>query len=769
VGNETNQTTLVESRRNNAITSTVESLGDCQIPTTRPASSSRLHAAAWVGITHRAREQIKSFTQERRAEFMLRVRLAGCLFAAAVIFWQSPVESADDKTSPKIPWRIEDLYLSDYFEPAVVSPDEHRSACVRHWVDQKSRKNRQSLWLVEARIDKPRPLEVGEPDARSPVFSPDSRWIAFQSTRPLPRGYKPLPTVPPASDPVTDIWLISADGGEAIPLGPPDKQYGRVLDDPFYGRVAFSPDGRKLVFVADDGGSDRTKEELAANVEIVRPDQGEGYTGYRPAQIWVAELDPKPHQHAASRIVRLTDDDVWYGEPQWMPDGGSIIVHANKTKDRESVRWSINKNYDLWQVNVADRTQRRLTRAPGPEVFPRVSSDGSRLACLSSPRKGGHIDVFNLSVVTLGRQPDMQVVIDSDQLKLGQWEPAIHLPERIWDGPHHVIYDGVRGIKSELKRLNVFSGGAIPLMSSKYPGPDTEMQRLHRLRAKMTPPGSSLSEHRLAGENRVITWDNDEGQPVEGALTLPPPSVASPPYKLLLFPHGGPHGRDTEFPSFFAQVFAANGYAVLRPNFRGSTGYGRKFLDAARRDLGGPDMRDVLTGIDYLVRQQLVDPQRQFVYGVSYGGFMTCWLVGHTNQFRAAAAQNAVTEMNVMWGTSDLQSWTEWELGGKPWEVPETTRKASPFTYVANVRTPTLVLHAREDRRCPVAMGRMFYQALRSRGVETQMVIYPDEGHLILDPRHQEDILRRTLAWFKMHDLETTGHSSGATKKALMH
>ena len=131
---------------------------------------------------------------------------------------------------------------------------------------------------------------------------------------------------------------------------------------------------------------------------------------------------------------------------------------------------------------------------------------------------------------------------------------------------------------------------------------------------------------------------------------------------------------------------------------------------------------------------------------------MTCWMVGQTTQFRAAVAQNAVTDMNVMWGLSDLQSWTQYELGGLPWEISDTMRKHSPLTYAAQVRTPTLILHSREDRRCPIAMGRMFHQALLARGVPTQMVIYPDECHAIRQPKHQVDILRRTLAWFAAHD-----------------
>ncbi len=249
-----------------------------------------------------------------------------------------------------------------------------------------------------------------------------------------------------------------------------------------------------------------------------------------------------------------------------------------------------------------------------------------------------------------------------------------------------------------------------------------------------------------------MRWPNGEGHEIEGILTMPPASVAKRPYKLVLYPHGGPHSRAALGFDFTVQVFAAHGYAVFQPNFRGSAGYGQKFIDADRGDFGGGDMRDILTGVDALVKQGLVDRQRQFVYGTSYGGFMTCWLVGQTTQFRAAVAQNAVTDLNMMWALSDLQSWTQWEFGGLPWEVPAAMRRHSPLTHAAKVKTPTLILHAREDRRCPLPLGRAFHQALRANGVPTQMVIYPGAGHGIRRPRHREDVLRRTLAWFRQHE-----------------
>jgi dipeptidyl aminopeptidase/acylaminoacyl peptidase len=655
------------------------------------------------------------------------------------------------------PLVLEDLYRLDHPIQLVLSPDGRRAAYIRSWIDGPSRQERFSLWLVDGARDRARPLEEGQPDARDPVFSPDGKWLAFLSTRSRPDGWRQTPAVPPESDAAVDVWLRATDGGPSLPLAGPDKPYGRVFHDGFYGRLAFSPDSRRLAFVADDGKDPRTPEEIAADVTVVRPDQGEGYTGYGPAQVWIADLAATPGKFAAERIERLTNDDVWYGDPQWAPDGASLVLHANRTVDRESVRYSINKNYDLWSLNVRTRERRQLTSGVGPEVSPRFSPDGKRLVCLSVPRKGSHRDVFNLALVTLGAGgPRTEIVFDHhspDAVKPRHPAPAFPLPEDCWDGNDHLVYRAEAGTETQLIRVNLRSGESEVVKLPERGDPDTVPGRL-KLRAELQPPGDLVLRERLLGETRLLSWDNAEGMRIEGLLTAPAPEIAKPPYKLVLYPHGGPHSRSARGFDFTVQIFAANGYAVFQPNFRGSSGYGQKFIDADRFDFGGGDMRDILTGIDELVKQKLVDPQRQFVYGISYGGFMTCWLVGHTNQFRAAVAQNAVTDLNVMWGLSDIPSWTEWEFGGRPWEVLEAMRRHSPLTYAAKVRTPTLILHARDDRRCPLAMGRMFYEALRARAVDTRMVIYPSEGHGIRQPRHRVDVLRRTLAWFAKHDLK---------------
>jgi dipeptidyl aminopeptidase/acylaminoacyl peptidase len=658
----------------------------------------------------------------------------------------------------KRPLAVEDLYKLDAPRETVLAPDGKSLVYVRQWIDAKQKTERFSLWRAEGDREKAKPVEKGEPDARAPVYSPDGKWVAFLSTRPRPDDWKQTPPTPPQSDPATDVWLIPAGGGAAIPLAPPAKPYGRVFNDGFYGRLAFSPDGTKLAFVADDGRDPRQLAEKTAGVQVARDDQGEGYTGWRPAQLWVAHLNPKPEKFAASKIDRLTDDDVWYGDPNWHPDGKTLAVHANRTDDRESVRFSINKNFDIWTIDTRTKQITQLTTGPGPEVSPRFSPDGKTIACLSGPRKGPHRDIFNLATIELdGGKPKFRVVWEPEKSNPDTRPvpaPLFPLPADCWDGNARVLLAAEAGVATVSRWVDAETGKVEEFSLITYIAPEADPKTVAGRAARrylLTPAGNTFLDRHELGTWKLVTWKSD-GFTIDGILTLPPESVAKPPYKLLVHPHGGPHSRSAMGFDFTVQLFAAHGYAVFQPNFRGSSGYGQKFIDADRGDFGGGDMRDILAGVDKLVADGVADKDRLFVYGTSYGGFMTTWLVGQTHRFRAAVAQNAVTDLNMMWALSDLQSWTEWEFGGTPWEAPEKYRKYSPLTYAERVKSPTLILHARDDRRCPLPMGQAYHRALKARGVPTELVIYPDEGHGIRQPLHREDVLRRVLAWFEKHD-----------------
>jgi dipeptidyl aminopeptidase/acylaminoacyl peptidase len=636
------------------------------------------------------------------------------------------------------------VYKIDAPVDVITLSDGRQAIYCRLKADAKTRKMHQSLWQVNDSGAKP--MEEGEPDAFSPMLSPDGKWVLFLSTRAFADGTRAVTPVPPYSDTAMDIWMIPVGGGKAIPLGGKSKPYGRVISDKFYGRVAFSPNGKQVVFVADDGKDPRTEAERRNNVMVVREDQGEGYEGYGATQIWVADLLEKPTDVASTRITKLTQDDYWYGDPQWAPDGSFVVVHANRTADQESARYSINRNFDLWKINLKDRQITQLTHGPGPEFSPRISPDGKRIVCLSSPRNGPHIDIFNLMVVDLSSNAvETRLIFDhhaATDKAAPHLSPNTPLPDNCWRDAHRVTFNSYRGVAAVPQTVDL-DAGPQAIEDKPQPAP----------RSPLLPKANPELSKLLRAGDETVRWKSADGVEIEGILTLPPDSVAQRPFKLLVYPHGGPHHRASGGGGQDVQLFATRGYAVFQPNFRGSTGYGLKFLDGDRQDFGGGDMQDILSGIEHLIKEGIADRNRQFLYGVSYGGFMTNWLVGHTHQFRAAVTQNSVSDLNVMWHLSDLQSWTEWEMGGMPWDVPERMRKHSPLTYAAKVRTPTLILHSLNDRRCPVAMGKMFYRALKENGVDTQMVIYPDEGHGIRQLPHREDILRRMLDWFESHDL----------------
>ena len=651
---------------------------------------------------------------------------------------------------------IDDLYNLDSPASSVVLPDGSGLIYSRRWSDRASRTVRFSLWRVEKDPAQKQPLEAAEPDARNPVLSPDGKWLVFQSIRPLADGRATVVPVPPYSDPATDLWSVSITGGKAIPLTGLKKPYGGVFSDPFYGNFCFSPDGKQLAFVANDGRDVRTPAEIRNHVRVVREDQGEGYEGWRPAQIWGADLKYSPTGITAERVTRVTNDEFWYGDPQWTPDGKSLIVHANRSPQQESVRYSINQNYDLWRIDLADNSLHQLTTGPGPEVSPRVSPDGRQLLYLSNPRRGSHMDVFNLTVndlVSTGAVP--HVVFDqhgAEAEKPPHLPPAFPLPRDCWLNGNKVYFNVADKTVNRTEVVDLRAGPAA--LAERTPeAHDARFAKQAEARRQLLPPADPFLQERIVATGEVVSWKSRDGLAVEGILTRPTLPGSKPPFKTVVYPHGGPHSRSVVGFDMTVQVLAANGYAVFQPNFRGSAGYGQKFIDADRLDLGGRDMEDILSGIDHLIETGVVDARRQFIYGISYGGFTTSWLIGQTNRFRAAVPQNAVTDLQTMWGLTDIQSWTEWEFDGLPWQVPEALRDHSPLTFASRVKTPTLILHAANDRRCPLPMGVMYYRALKKSGVETEMVIYPDEGHPIKQLPHMDDVLHRVLDWFARHDL----------------
>jgi dipeptidyl aminopeptidase/acylaminoacyl peptidase len=258
------------------------------------------------------------------------------------------------------------------------------------------------------------------------------------------------------------------------------------------------------------------------------------------------------------------------------------------------------------------------------------------------------------------------------------------------------------------------------------------------------------------GKTEAIRWKSKDGQEVEGLLTWPANYETGKKYPLILNIHGGPAGAFAE--TYIARgavypvaVFSARGYAVLRPNPRGSSGYGKNFRFANYNDWGGKDYEDDQAGVDAVIAMGLADPDRLAIMGWSYGGFMTSWTITQTQRFKAAAIGAGVTNLWSFNGTADIPGFLPDYFGGEPWQQFESFRKHSPITYVSKVTTPALIIHGEADARVPPSQGYEYYHALKTRGVTAKMVVYPRQPHGFQEPKFVLDVAQRHLDWMEKY------------------
>jgi dipeptidyl aminopeptidase/acylaminoacyl peptidase len=266
-------------------------------------------------------------------------------------------------------------------------------------------------------------------------------------------------------------------------------------------------------------------------------------------------------------------------------------------------------------------------------------------------------------------------------------------------------------------------------------------------------PTSERTERAKWGKSENIHWTN-EGRSIQGWLTYPLDYDPARRYPLLVEIHGGPSAmaRPTfPGPFFDFTVFSHYGYFVLRPNPRGSFGQGEAFTRGNVKDFGYGDLRDVLAGVDDVVKRFPVDNNRVGIGGWSYGGYMTMWAVTQTHRFHAATAGAGIANWQSYYGENDIDQWMIPFFGASVYDDPAVYAKSSPITFIKNVKTPTLILVGDRDGECPTPQSFEFWHALETLGVENRFVVYPDEGHEIYDPAHRRDVMQRTLEWYDRH------------------
>ena len=584
-------------------------------------------------------------------------------------------------------------------------------------------------------------LTFGEQGDTQPMWSPDQRYISFLSARGTGENVK------------AQLYVMRADGGEAWPLT--DTKEG-VTD------YAWAPDSMRLAYTSVD---ERTAEEEARQKR--RDDAQVFESDFRYTHLWVIDLASK----AATRITEGKDFNVI--RPAWAPDGTRLVFQGNRTTMLRDSR------HDLYIANVASKAVEKINSGAGAHRAPEWSPDGSTIAYLVRVADEAPVDGTTPRIVQQQRLMLYDVATKTSRDVTGNLTVA---PEPItWSADSASLYftSGTRAW-SEAWSLNIASGEFTQRTSGR-------VMQLHSISQDGTALAGIVSSPKAPfevfvadaefnspnvltdsnpqarsfalGETEVFTWTSSDDMEIEGVLLKPVGYQPGQQYPLLVVAHGGPAAAFTDGYRVGGleggQALAGEGWAVFYPNPRGSTNYGNAFLSANVRDWGGGDYRDIMTGVDALIARGIADPDRMAHIGWSYGGYMTAWVVSQTSRFKAAMVGAGLTNLWSMYGTNDIPNTLVDYFGGNPSrETMPLYLDRSALHHVHNVTTPTLLLHGAQDVRVPPGQSYEMFRALRERGVATELVLYPREGHGILEYYHQKDRMQRIRDWITTHTLE---------------
>jgi dipeptidyl aminopeptidase/acylaminoacyl peptidase len=679
-----------------------------------------------------------------------RHRSLSLLIALTAVLSMAAAPVAGAAAQAKRAMTFEDVMSLRVVSDPRISPDGKHVAFVVTQADMKTNFRNPDVWLVPADGGEPQQLTRSPKRDDQPRWSSDSRRLAFISDR----------------DGKAQIYLLSIDGGEA-----------RKVTDVQTAVQSFewSPDGKRIAYIAADPVPENREKEKKEGFDQIVVD-----ADYRYAHINVIEVTDQATPLA--KPVKLTDGALHAVEIDWNPAGDAIAFTARNTP-----RLADAPTTEIYVIDVGGKQAQasRLTTNDRGENNIEWSPDGKTVSYLSNSDKHPSIGPsrIHLLTVTPSRANSLTGFVAASKPQVIQPEFGGYIRDHQWSRDGRLIYFSVDiatnrrigrmapdGARLEFYGMRGLDGSFTLSASSESvayleEGPEHPAD-VHsastnelfgdsakaRQLTRMNPKAKELALARV----EPIKWKNSkDGREIEGILVYPIDYEAGKRYPLITSIHGGPEGAyqlsfmasSSEFP----HVYAARGYASFFPNFRGSSNYGYEFASANVGDLGGGDYQDIMSGVDYLIERGIADPTRLAIKGYSYGGYMSGWIIGHTDRFKAAVFGAGLSNAISYYSQADIQFSRETLHQGTPWRNNQNMIERSPVFYLQNAKTPSLIYHGEKDERVPLPQSLETYMGLKKAGVATQLIIYPREGHGLREPAHQLDKMRREFEWIEKY------------------
>ena len=652
--------------------------------------------------------------------------------------------------------KLDDLARVREVRDPQVSPDGQWVAYVVSTIDVKEDKSAAHIWMVSFDGKSDRQITWSQDSENSPRWSPDGKYLAFTSSRPgKAKG--------------NQVWLLDRSGGEAMQL---TELKGRLQG------YEWSPDSKRLALVVGDpdpeaeantppsteggggpAGANAPKPKAPKPIVIDRyhfKQDGQGYLlSGRHSYIYLFDIETK-------KLDRLTASKWDESGPSWSPDGSRIAFMSNHAEDPDREPSA--------QVHVADAkagsTEKQLTQPSSRGGRSRLewSPDGKWIAFLEGDeKKYGAYGMSHLTLVASDGSGAPTRVKAVEALDRGVSSPTfsddgksirflVADDRSVYPARVDLAGGNVERLLAPPVALSSWdsAGGRLVVLS----GSDTRHTETYAVDRgslrQLTHQNDALFAELDIAPTEDVNFKSKDGTDVHGLLTYPVGYVKGTKVPLLLRIHGGPNGQDQHSFSAERQFFAANGYAVLAVNYRGSSGRGMKYSRSIFADWGHYEVEDLQAGVDHVIKMGVADPDRLGVGGWSYGGILTDYMIASDTRFKAATSGAGTAFTVAFYGTDQYIIQYDYEIG-PPWNPKawETYQKISyPFLHADRIKTPTLFLGGERDFNVPVQGGQQMYQALRSLGIDTQMVIYPNENHGISRPSYVRDRYERYLAWY---------------------